>query len=357
MELRQDRMSGKERLDALFNYQKPDRVPIHGMSLGFSTKNVGYTVANAYDDPEKNFDAQLWTAEQYGWELAPLFFGHTILGGWDFGGEIQMPDSEYQGSLLIKSTPVKTEDDVWNLKMPNPKTDGGIPKAMDFAKIEEKNGIPISFVARMPFTMASNICGFEQFARWMIKKPELCHRLLRMATDHIFNVLQYWVDTFGAEKIWFAPNSPSASNQMISPKQLEQFALPYYEEVLRMLRITGIKRFWFHICGEQNLNLPCLAQLASSWPHPSILSFGHEVDLEVAARYFPYDIIYGNVEPAVIQSGTPQEVYELTTIAIEKGRKAPGGFILGPGCELPVMSPPANVWAITKAINDFGWYE
>jgi len=88
----------------------------------------------------------------------------------------------------------------------------------------------------------------------------------------------------------------------------------------------------------------------SSWPHPSILSFGHEVDLEVAARYFPNDIILGNVEPVVIQTGTPRQVYELSKIAIEKGRKAPGGFILAPGCELPV-----NVFAMTKAVNGFGW--
>jgi hypothetical protein len=24
---------------------------------------------------------------------------------------------------------------------------------------------------------------------------------------------------------------------------------------------------------------------------------------------------------------------------------------------LPVMAPPVNVYAMTKAINDFGWYE
>jgi uroporphyrinogen-III decarboxylase len=92
------------------------------------------------------------------------------------------------------------------------------------------------------------------------------------------------------------------------------------------------------------------------WPHPSVLSFGHEVDLEVAGKYFPKDIIFGNIEPAVIQTGTPQQVYELSKAAIKKGRKAPGGFILGPGCHL-LMARPVNVFAITKAIDDFGWYE
>jgi uroporphyrinogen decarboxylase len=65
----------------------------------------------------------------------------------------------------------------------------------------------------------------------------------------------------------------------------------------------------------------------------------------------------GNIEPAIIQSGTPQQVYELSRICIEKGKKIPGGFILAAGCELPPKAPPYNVWMMTKAINDFGWYE
>ena len=78
---------------------------------------------------------------------------------------------------------------------------------------------------------------------------------------------------------------------------------------------------------------------------------------EKAAEYFPNDVIIGNVEPAIIQTGTPQDVYELARIVIEKGKKCPGGFALSPGCDLPPKSPPLNVWMMTKALNDFGWYD
>ena len=173
---------------------------------------------------------------------------------------------------------------------------------------------------------------------------------------HILDVLQDWVDTFGAEKLIAYMPSPSESNQLISPKQFEKFALPYRAQYHDSVRATCIKRFMFHLCGDQNLNLPYLAEL-STWPHPSILSFGHEVDIEVAAKYFPQDIIYGNIEPAVIQTGSRQQVYDVCRVAIEKGRKAQGGFILGPGCGFPPATPPINAFAITKAVNDFGWYE
>ena len=90
--------------------------------------------------------------------------------------------------------------------------------------------------------------------------------------------------------------------------------------------------------------------------NPGILRFGHEVDLDTAVYYFPNDIICGNVEPSLILTGTPQKVYEATKIAILKGKKAPGGFMLAPGCGIPPMALPYNVYIMMKALNDFGWY-
>jgi len=349
-------MTSQERMDALFHYRKPDRIPLGVMSTGFNTRNAGYTVADAYNDPQKSFEAMQWTSEQYGWDPIPQYSGHTVLGVMDFGGDVRLPQGEYEGALVVKSHPVITEEDIDKLKTPDPVNAGRIPKAMEFAKLQMKHDLPVYFFSRSPFTLAANICSLEQFCRWMMKKPELCERLMRMAIEHIFNVLAYWVETFGPEKIFAWMSSPSESNQVISPRHMEKFALPYHIEYHERLRKLGIRRFGLHICGEQNRNLECLTE-ASPWPHPSVLSFGHEVDLEVAGKIFPEDIIYGNIEPSVIQTGTPEKVYELSRIAIEKGKKAPGGFILGPGCGLPPTAPPVKVYAMTRAVHDFGWYD
>ena len=89
-----------------------------------------------------------------------------------------------------------------------------------------------------------------------------------------------------------------------------------------------------------------------------IVSFGHEVDLTTAIKYFGDDcVIAGNIEPQVIQNGTPQDVYELSKRCIQKAKDAPKGFILMPGCELPPMAPPYNVYMMMKAANDFGQYD
>jgi len=165
---------------------------------------------------------------------------------------------------------------------------------------------------------------------------------------------EYWVETFGTENLMPTAGAPTESNQIVSPKQFEEFCLPYQKEVNERLLDLGVKHIFFHICGEQNLNLPYWAQVPMG--DPGIVTFGHEVDIDTASRYFPNDIIMGNVNPALIQTGTAEEVYELCKVCIEKGKKHRAGFILAPGCEVPVKAPPYNVWMMRKAIEDFGWY-
>ena len=52
-----------------------------------------------------------------------------------------------------------------------------------------------------------------------------------------------------------------------------------------------------------------------------------------------------------------EEVYEAARKNIEEGKRLPGGYIFSPGCQLPPKADPGNVMAMTKAVNDFGWYE
>ena len=90
---------------------------------------------------------------------------------------------------------------------------------------------------------------------------------------------------------------------------------------------------------------------------PGIVSIGHEVDIETAAQYFPNDIIFGNLEPVILQAGTPDEVYEASRKVIQKGKQIANGFIFAPGCEMPPHTPDDNVYAMNRAVEDFGWYD
>jgi uroporphyrinogen decarboxylase len=230
-----------------------------------------------------------------------------------------------------------------------------LPLAMQFSKLQAANDVNPSVVVGGPFTTAGNVCVVETLCRWSIKKQELAHRLLRLATDHVVSVVAHWVEVFGTGRVNVQIWEPLASNQIISPKQFENLILPYQIELHEKILALGIKMILCHICGEQNLNLPCWAQVPMG--DPGIISIGKEVEIDTAIEHFGKDhIVAGNIEPTILQTGTPQEVYEVCGRAIGKGKHAPRGYALMQGCEVPVNTPPYNLYMMKKAVEDFGGY-
>jgi uroporphyrinogen decarboxylase len=204
------------------------------------------------------------------------------------------------------------------------------------------------------FTFASNIAGASQFSRWLIRRPDAAHRLLSLAVDFLDRLAQHIKALFGTERILIFSGEPAASNQLISPKMFVEFVRPYTLEIHRRLLDMGFSYIFKHICGEQNMNLPHWRDIPLG--SPGFASFGHEVPLESAAEHFPNDIIVGNLAPSIIQTASEEEVYTAAKKVIQKGKSLNQGFMFAPGCGLPPKSPPANIRAMSRAINDFGWY-
>jgi uroporphyrinogen-III decarboxylase len=87
----------------------------------------------------------------------------------------------------------------------------------------------------------------------------------------------------------------------------------------------GVKHIFYHICGEQNLNLPYWAQ--GPMDNPDICSFGSQIELTTAIEHLgEVAFIAGNIEPHIIQTAKPQQVYELCKRAIEVGKKPLGAL-------------------------------
>jgi uroporphyrinogen decarboxylase len=353
--LKSDKMTSSERVNAFLSGEEVDHIGFYPFARGFCAKVTGETIEKFYIDPEKSFESQLWTQQMFGHEES-LKFGAANFGSWEFGGEIKLPASEWQQAPSTTVYPVETEEDVDKLEIPDIKTAGMIPLNMEFSKIQEKNDVIRTVVLGSPFLIAANVCSMARLSRWMIKKPELVHRVLQLSTAFGISLAQYWVDTFGGEKVEVRDATPTESNQVISPQQFKEFSFPYLMELHEKVLAMGVKHFYTHICGDQNLNLPYLAEIP--YGDPGIVSFGHEVDISKTLEYFDkHCIVVGNVEPALLQTKRPKDIYELSKQCIQKGMKASRGFFLGSGCELPPMTPSCNVWAMKKAINDFGWFK
>ncbi|MFC1902150.1 uroporphyrinogen decarboxylase family protein [Chloroflexota bacterium] len=352
-------MTDRQRVEALLNHQKPDRVPIWPFAYhGFAVIYSNLSIYDAYTNPEACYYALRQTCRDFGWVFFPRI-SYAAMGAWEFGGEVRLPSGEYDQAPMVTRYPVEKDEDVYNLKWPGPDS-GFYPVARKYnelARQERLDNEPFnaSINAGGGFGLACNIVGVERFLKWLIKKPELAHYLIRTLSDWMLEGLPKQREALGTDGVLGMSGGATTSNQLISPAQFAEFALPTLKEQREKLKALGYKTTFVHICGDHNDNLPFWSQI--DFGDPAIISVGHEVKLATAAKYFPGDIILGNLEPAIVQTATPAEVYEATKEVVEEGKKIAGGYIFSTGCDLPPKSPVENVMMMNKAVDDFGWYD
>jgi len=350
-----DRMTSIERVNSLLNRQKIDRVPFFPFSLGFSARNVGFPIGSVYSEPVRSFNAQLWTQQMYGHDQGP-FFGSAVYGTSEFGGEVEFPvDDSIQSPRSIRY-PVQSLEDIDKLKLPDPRFAGNLPKGLEFSKIQERQGSLITLVVGGVFTAAGNICGVKNLCMWIVREPEAVHRVVQMAADHILSAVELWVKTFGTQRMLVQIWEPTAANSIISPRHFETFVLPYQQKLHQEILALNVKHILCHICGEQNMNLPLWSQVPMG--DPGIVSLGQQVTLADGIKYFgAKNIVAGNLDTSLVARGATNEAYEEAKKCILAGKDAPNGYILMTACETPSSTPPYNFYMLTKAINDFGFYD
>jgi len=352
-------MTDRERVEALLNREKPDRVPIYPFPLGFCALYAGGSIADAYNNPELSLAAQRKTCQDFGWVFMPLI-GYAAVGAWEFGGEIRWPSGDYAQAPSVGRHPVETPDDALRLELPDIETAGIVPIQMAFNRLASRERLDnepfnVSCYAGGSFSLAANIPGVDRFMKWLLKRPDAAHHLLGLATDYEIEIARHWKNTFGTDRVLPFDWEPVSANHIISPMQFEEFALPYLKDAHERMLAMGYKTLFTHICGEHESNLPFWAQVPMG--NPGFVHFGCEVDLETAAQYFPEDIIMGNLDSSILQVGTPQEVYEATRKVVEKGKRLRNGYVFSCSCELPPRAPKENVLAMNRAVDDFGWYD
>ncbi len=329
-----------------------------GAVPSFAVQNVGLPAIAAYNDPEKSFDAQVKTIAMFGEDGIPrIAVGGASDVTWAFGGEIKWPTGEFDMAPTAVRYPVNSEKEAAAMTVPEDiATTGPLPLYLTFAHLQKDHGYPVFTFITSPIEGARSLCGPERLMRWMITKPDLVHHLLRVATDYSIAVVQLLVKTFPDTKRMIYVAAPTASNQMISPLLFETFVLPYQIELHEKALAAGIGHIYCHICGEQNKNLSLWQQVPMGvlGGDPGIVSFGHEVDIKTAVEMFGSScIIAGNIEPGIIHLGDDETVYGLCRDALMKGRRAPHGFILMPGCGIPPNVPPYNLYMFKKAAMDY----
>lgn len=335
-----------DRFHAVLNGQAVDRVPVYLLASCFSVANAGHLLRVAHDDPRLSLEAQLRSQSMLGCD-GPPYYAYATYGTWECGAQREYPSSELADLPTVPYYPVQSEADVAALVLPNIPGAGMLPRAIEFSRLQVEHGLPVSVVLGGAFTIAGNICGLERICAWALKSPETIHQIMHKAAEHLASIVEHWVQAFGPDRVIPYIWESLATIPILSPRHFREFVYPHQKALHERILATGIRHILCHICGAQRQNLPYWSTIPMG--APGIVSVGPEIELSEASHYFPESVLMGNLSPALIQNGTPEQVFEQAVARIEQGRRHPGSFVLASGCEISPESPPQNLEAIVEA--------
>ncbi|MFX0195519.1 MAG: uroporphyrinogen decarboxylase family protein [Candidatus Hodarchaeota archaeon] len=349
----------KERWEALMRGETSDRVPVFPLMLGHAGIIMGYKVlGDLYRFPKVAERCQSAAKEMYGHDQPKLTLSrlhHARCVAW--GGEVEYPYRPRMSSVVCTKPPVDKPEDIERLEVPDPRVAYG-DEFFEVVNswIEQKDPFMLYVGAGMISSTAPWLIEIEKLLLYMIRQPELAHKMLDITLEYGARTLECFVEEFGTDwPVWDA--TPTDSNVLVSAEFFGKFVLSRMIKNHQKALDLGIPMWFTHWCADHTESIKAGHVDQIPMGNPGMIHFGPEVPLkDYVERYGNKNIIMGNVDPPSLMFKSPDEVLELCKKNIEEGMEASKGYVLACGCELPPPAPPANVYTMTKAVREYGRY-
>jgi uroporphyrinogen decarboxylase len=220
-----------------------------------------------------------------------------------------LPFELKSGAGPVPNRPIRTMHDVERLSAnPDPETYSHIRALLKKVKEELRGELPVIVFAGAPFTVATycigtgkNVAAARRFAG---EHPAVWNALLKKlctATVGFLNTLiTDGADLYQVFDSWAG---------MLTAAEYEAWAQPYHQAIFA--GSSGVPRILFVKEG------PYLDRMCASGAE--VISLGKRHDLAAARRDYPGLVFQGNVDEAVLRTGTPSQVAEVTRACVDAG--------------------------------------
>jgi MtaA/CmuA family methyltransferase len=223
------------------------------------------------------------------------------------------------------------------------KTDGRIMVVLDAATILKNKYPDLALYGLItgPFTLALHLLGSDIFMK-MFEEPNYIFEVMEFCTQVGIRHSELLLEA-GCDVI--AVVDPMTSQ--IDPMSFETFVSPYVSEIFNKIRHKG-KYSSLFVCGNAQQNIEAMCDC-----RPDNISIDENIPLEyVRDIALQKGISFGgNLKlTSVLLLGNELDSRLETVNCIDLGGKK--GFILAPGCDLPMDTPVANLQAVTELVYD-----
>ncbi|NMC27496.1 MAG: methylcobamide--CoM methyltransferase [Syntrophomonadaceae bacterium] len=201
------------------------------------------------------------------------------------------------------------------------------------------SGLPIIVSLTGPISLAATLMEAMEFFGAMHNQAHEVHGFLQFLTS---NLIQYArsLQAAGADILVVA--DPSASGEILGPRNFAAFAGPY----LNLLLDEGGQGYaghMLHICGKLDSLFAVLAET-----HVTALSIDSSTSARAISEALEDKIIVGNVSTHLLEKGTPEQVKKAAWASLSQGVK-----VLAPACGLSMSTPLINLQAMASVVREY----
>ncbi len=329
-------------------FKPVDRVPVDLHNFMLTPRFLGVSdFASFYRDGEAMAEGQIKAWRRFGHDVLLVENGTAALAEACGVQVVYQKDSAPVASLPA----INSLDEVDALEVPDPYKDPLLSELLKSTRIVvDEIGDQAFVIGRAdqgPFSLACEIRGMSNFLLDIATRKELdkVHALLEFCTRVSERYALAQIEQ-GAHATSFG-DSPSGPD-MISPAYYREFAYPYMKKLGQNLKKKGIIMA-YHICGNATPIIEDMVNTEASIIEIDQKSDQKTVKLAAAGKA----TLLGPVDPSeVMANGTPELVVEKCEEALENLSPG-GGFILGPGCALPPITPDENIDAMIETAKRF----
>lgn len=191
-----------------------------------------------------------------------------------------------------------------------------------------------------PLSLAGRLLDMSRMMLLAATEPDTLHALLDKTTAFLIAYARAFKDA-GCHGVVMA--EPAAG--LVSPAMCQEFSSDSIRRVVDAVRGDDFA-FVLHNCGKTEKQVAAILSTGASAIH-----VGNAVDITKILDQVPTDIpVMGNIDPAsVFLAGTPTEVATATQHLLTVTEPYPN-FVLSSGCDIPLMTPLANVEAFFETL-------
>ena len=378
-------MTPKERIEAVLNFQQPDRVPViigvsnaTGLKMGAYQKLktlLGITSEDQYlyDWPElgtalpdEELMIRLNSDVRGVWDRMPEAIDrlnkerkpHTdFIDDWGSGSKEIAPGEWFPGiHPLADATTVKEVEDYpgWP-NMDDPSRVAHVKQAAVKIKNNDNYSVMATPWLLFPFERAYCMQGLDKFLFNMAKYPDFSKALLRKHLDLCKTLMGHFLDELGdnVDIIKIGDDLGTQENLMISPTMYRNMLKPIHAEFIAFIKSRTKAKVFFHTDGDVFNLIEDFIEMGIDILNPIQTSAGRMSNLSLLKETFGDRIIFcGGIDTQkILPFGTPDEVRkEVKRVSEILGEG--GGYIMSSVHTIMNDVPPENILAMVQAVED-----